>query len=204
MTADKQRRSRVRSASEAFACPACQTHIGPVERCPNCHFTGSDTMAMFGGSPPPVAPVNDLAGLWDEAALKAIAKARKRANGRFPQFRWSLCSMHLPPETNLRLYGFWMLNAYPLAEDESENNRLWTVLLLINAAANKAAVIPAYAAEPWLGSDQWDKLLAGMSPSWKNGDSGRAAAGFIHSSVGLLESAWRQAAAIQKTSRSAS
>lgn len=188
----RQRRSRVRSTSVAYACPACQTILGTVDRCPNCHFTGADTMGMFEGEAPPIEPVTDLAELWDEDDLKQILRARKRVMGRFPQFRWSICTVNLPAEANLRLYGFWMLNVNALRADESETDRLWTILLLINAAANKAAAIPAYAAEPWLGNDQWDKALASMVPAWKVGAYGRGVADFLASATLLLESSWRQ------------
>lgn len=190
-----RRRSRIRPTSVAFACPACRTIIGTVDRCPNCHFTGGDTMGMFRGSPPQVAALNDAAGLWDAADLKIIAKARQRASLRFPQFRWNICSVELPEETNLRLYGFWMLNVCPLREDEAETDRLWTVLLLINATAAKAAAIPAYAAEPWLGNDQWDKALACMAARWQAGSRGQAVADFLAAATTQLESSWRQVSA---------
>ena len=190
-----RRRSRIRPTSVAFACPACQTIIGTVDRCPNCHFTGGDTMTLFQGSPPLVDAINDAASIWDGNDLKIIAKARQRASRRFPQFRWSICTVELPEKTNLRLYGFWMLNVCPLRANEAETDRLWTVLLLINVTTLKAAAIPAYAAEPWLGNDQWDKALASMAASWKAGSRGQAVADFLASATTQFESSWRQVSA---------
>lgn len=191
-----QRRSRVKSPRVAFTCPACQTQFDAADRCPNCQFTGSDTMRMFAGAPPEITTVNDQADLFDSAALKTIERSRKRLAKRFPQFRWRLCTTNLPAETNLRLYGFWMLNVAPIRPDESESDRQWTVLLLINAAANRAAVVPGYAAEPWLGNDQWDKALARMVPAWKVEDFGKAVAEYYDAVRSMLENSWRHAAAV--------
>jgi hypothetical protein len=185
----------------AFSCPACQTQLDTADRCPNCGFTGGDTMQMFTGPIPEFRTVNDQADLLDTTALKQVERARIRLARRFPQFRFRICTVNLPAETNLRLYGFWILNVHPIQPDESESDRLWTVLLLINAAANKAAVVPGYAAEPWLGNDQWDKALSRMVPAWKLGDYGRAIADFLGTARGLLEISWRHAASVLSESK---
>lgn len=191
-----QRRTRIRSPRVAFTCPACQTQIDPVDRCPNCQFTGADTMRMFPGPVPEIQTMNDQADLFDSSALKVIDRSRKRLAKRFPQFRWRVCTVNLPAETNLRLYGFWLLNVLPIQSDESESDRLWTVLLVINVAANRAAVATGYSAEPWLGNDQWDKTLAAMIPAWKAGDYGKSVAAFYDASRILLENSWRHAEAV--------
>lgn len=153
-------------------------------------------MRMFPGPVPEIQTMNDQADLFDTSALKVIDRSRKRLAKRFPQFRWRVCTVNLPAETNLRLYGFWLLNVLPIQSDESESDRLWTVLLVINVAANRAAVATGYSAEPWLGNDQWDKTLAAMIPAWKAGDYGKSVAAFYDASRILLENSWRHAEAV--------
>lgn len=194
MEAPLKRRNLIRPAMLAFACPACQAAIESVAACPKCGFTGGDTMTMFPGVPPQPQPVNDTAKLWDEEDLRVIQRACRRAMRRFPQFRWSLCTVALPEGTNLRLYGFWMLNVAPIREAESERDRFWTVLVLINIRDHRIAVVPGYAAELWLTNDLWDKSIEAMIPAWKAGAYGLAIRDFIHSALGLLEQAWKRLA----------
>ena len=170
-----------------FACPACQQVIGTADHCPHCRFTGAETLAMFPGPPPAWQPVMDGGQVWDAADLKLIERARRRLHRRFPQFRWRIGSVNWPPETNLRLFGFWLHNACPLAADESLTDRLWTVLLVVNATTNTATVVPGYAAEPWLSTARWEHALATMKAPWRAGHPGQAVAAFLNAAGNLLE-----------------
>ncbi len=189
---NSRQRTRSRPPKTAFACPACQALIESVFQCPNCGFTGQHSMEMFPGTPPQPQPVNDRAGLWSGRDLRRMERARRTLAKRFPQFRWSFCTVTAPPEANLRLLGFWMLNAAPLAPDESERDRYWTVLLLINSTDHRAAVIPGYAAEMWLPNDRWDKALEAMVPEWQAGQYGKAVRNFTRMAAKLLETSWKR------------
>jgi hypothetical protein len=165
--------------------------IATLNRCPNCQFTGADTLAMFPGPAPRLQPVSDAGRLWNDHDLKVIERARERVGRRFPQFRWRICSTTLPPEGNLRLFGFWLLNVAPLAPTESAADRTWTVLLVVNGVTHQATVVPGYAAEGWLPPDQWEMALASMQHPWRAGRPGKAVAAFLSSACKLLETAWR-------------
>jgi hypothetical protein len=178
-------------APASFACPACRAVIATVNRCPICQFTGADTLAMFRGPAPQLQPVSDAGRLWNDRDLQVIERARMRAGRRFPQFRWRICSTTLPPEGNLRLFGFWLLNVAPLARTESAADRTWTVLLVVNGVTRQATAVPGYAAEAWLTPDQWETALAGMQKPWRTGRPGQAVAAFLASACDLLETAWR-------------
>lgn len=194
-TAPTGYRDLVRPTMLAFSCPQCRAVIDSVPACPKCGFTGADTMQMFGGAAPAPLPVNDTARLWDERDLRLIRNARQRALRRFPQFRWSFCTVELPADTNLRLYGFWMLNVAPIREDESERDRFWTVLVLANVTDHRIAVVPAYAAELWLTNDMWDKAIEAMFPAWQADDYGAAVRDFMRAALKLLDQSWQRATA---------
>ncbi len=159
--------------------------------CPSCNFTGGDTMAMFSDSPPPLLPILDAMGLWTESDLKKIEAERNSLRRRFPQFQWRICTVRLPPDAQLPLFGFWLLNACPLHEKETYEERAWTVLLLIDLASGRAAVIPGYAAETCLADDDWQKSLIAMASRWESGNTADAVVEFFKSSSSHLDESWK-------------
>jgi hypothetical protein len=148
-------------------------------------------MAMFSDSPPPLLPILDAVGALSESDIRSVNDARDRLGRRFPQFRWRICIVDLPPETSLALFGFWLLNACPLDESESVDDRAWTVLLLLNAGTGQAAVIPGYAAEPYLSDDEWKTVLTSMAEPWQRGRVGDAIVCFFKAGRRRLDRAWK-------------
>ena len=155
-TAEDARTSASRRMTPGvITCPSCAGPLKPDSNwCPNCHFTGSTCMEIFPDPPPPLLPILDAAGLFNDRDLRKIESARSAMHARFPQFRWKICSLFLPPEKRLPLFGFWLLNVCPFHGDETDEERAWTVLLLINAANGQVAAVPGYAAEPFLSDDE--------------------------------------------------
>lgn len=151
-------------------CPSCLLRLPETaDWCPGCQFTGADTIAMFPLPLPPLQMVFDAADLWTTAEIGKMKKRLDRMQRRFPQIHWSIYSVDAGDVPNLRLFGFWLLNASPLAEGETEELRSWTILVIFNGASGKVALVPGYAAEPWVSDDQWQRALAEMSESWQAG-----------------------------------
>jgi hypothetical protein len=151
--------------------------------------------------PPPLMPVLDAARIWKGDEVHAIEIAREKLRRRYPQFRLHVCSVMLPAETSLPAFGFWLLNVCPLYVDETSEERMWVVLLLINAATGRVAVIPGYSAERWLTSVECVKALEAMAPAWKSGKPGTAVIRFCETATRLLDQVWKQRAA-RKSRRS--
>ena len=191
---EKSRRRVVRlQTALAASCPSCNAHLTEHPAwCAQCRFTGGDTMQMFAGPPPPLPPILDAAGLWNERQLKAIASSRRKIEKRFPQFHWKICTVRLAPADNLNLFSFWMLNASPLASGESEQDRCRTILHLIDEATGNATITPGYLAEVWLSEEEWKTALASMQAHWSRGKTTHALAEFFTTSRDLLLKAWRR------------
>jgi hypothetical protein len=185
-------------------CPSCQAVIAAeAERCPSCGFTGADTMILFPEPAPPLLPVLDAAGLWNVADLHRIDVARAKLGRMFPQLQWRVCSVLLPEGAKLPVFGFWMLNVCPLYAQETAAQRAWSVLLLIDAQSGQAAVVPGYAAEPWLADDDWRQALAAMAPAWAAGHSAEAVVRFFHAVARPLAASWKRRG-LRRKSRSRS
>lgn len=176
-----------RFAAGATVCPSCLLRLPETaDWCPGCQFTGADTMTMFPLPLPPLQTVFDAANLWTN---REHARIRHRIEGlrrRFPQIRWSLYSLDAGEVANLRLFGFWLLNASPLAEGETEEERAWTILVVFNGASGKVALVPGYGAEPWVPDDQWQRALAEMSEPWSLGRRWRGLKLFFNASEKAL------------------
>lgn len=162
-----------------------------ASRCHGCGFTGADTLVLFPDPPPPLLPVLDAAGLWDQQDLKRIEVAREKIRRRFPQFKFHVCTVMLPPATRLPVFGFWLLNVCPLYIQETPEDRSWTVLLLINARTGAVAVVPGYSAERWLSDEDWTKVLWSMAAGWKGGDSVEAVLRFFETATTFLGHSWK-------------
>lgn len=149
-------------------------------------------MKVFPTAPPPLSTVIDAAGILSENDIGKIKAARNTLRRQYPQFRWRICSVRLPPETSLPMFGFWLLNACPLQEGESAGERAWTVLLVINAATGQAAVIPGYAAETILTDDEWQNALAAMTRAWRARKPALAICQYLKAADHLLNQAWKR------------
>ncbi len=148
-------------------------------------------MEMFPGRPPPLLPLLDAAGLWNAAETHRIETAAGKLRRRFPQFHFHVCSVMLPAETSLPAFGFWLLNTSPFYVNETAEDRAWAVLLLINAGTGKAAVVPGYSAERWLGDDDWTTILGSMAASWRASKPTESVIRFFETATTLLARAWK-------------
>lgn len=188
-----RRKVTTRSAPGVIICPSCK---GPLKQdskwCPACGFTGSHTVDLFPDPPPPLLPILDAVGLLSTDDVSKVEASRDKLRRRFPQFHWRICIVDPPEKTNLPVFGFWLLNVCPLGPEETNEDRAWTVLLLINTGTGEAAIIPGYAAEPFLSDDEWKRRLATMVEPWRAGKPADAITLFFKNTHLQLELAWKR------------
>ncbi|MEO7098323.1 MAG: hypothetical protein ABI162_03095 [Luteolibacter sp.] len=177
----------------SLLCPSCRAPLKADSKwCPSCNFTGSTTVELFPGSPPPLLPILDAMGIWNDSDIQKIEAARESLRKRFPQLHWRVCTVGLPPETPLPVFGFWLLNACPLLENETSEDRAWTILLLIDVESGQAAAIPGYAAETCLADEEWQKALDAMAGPWQSGKTADAVVEFFKNSRSRLDESWKR------------
>jgi len=136
-------------------------------------------------------PLFDAAELWNAADVRKIETAREKLRRRFPQFHFHVCTVMLPEETSLPVFGFWLLNVCPFYVNETAEDRSWTILLLINARTGKCAVIPGYSAEPWISDDNWIRILSLMAAPWKAGKTADAVVRYFETAGLALGHVWK-------------
>lgn len=148
-------------------------------------------MDLFPDAPPPLLMILDAAGIFPERDVWKIEAARDKLSRRFPQFHWRVCTVAVPAETNLSVFGFWLLNVCPLNGQETAEDRAATVLLLINADTGQVAAIPGYAVESILADENWKAILATMAGPWQDGQPVEAVIRFFKTTRIHLERLWK-------------
>lgn len=177
-----------------MACPACRMRFdAPAERCPNCGFTGADTVAMFPYAARALEPVIDAAGILDAAGTERIRRRIRALSRRFRQLHWCVCTVRLPRSADPRLFAFWLLNSAPCGEVEGEAPNAWTVLLVVDAARGLASVGAGYAIEPFVGDDTWTRCLEPLAEAWSAAGAGHAVGAFLDAAERELVAAARRA-----------
>lgn len=168
-----------RFAVGAMVCPACRRRLEEAaDRCPSCGFTGTDCLIRFPFAAPALAEIIDPAGVLDAAGRREVSVRLARLRRRCRQLRWCLCLVDLPEGTDLRLFGFWLLNAAQAPANDPEA-AAWTVLLLLDTRGEAAAVSTGYAVEPFIADDAWMRALNGMVTPWRSGDMLAALCSFL-------------------------
>ncbi|MGD9418874.1 MAG: hypothetical protein Q7R22_008025 [Verrucomicrobiota bacterium JB025] len=174
-------------------CPACAGELRvDAKVCPWCGFSAGKTAEWFPGSPPPMMPVLDAASMWGGDEVMLIEKTAAKLMSKFPQFRWYVCTLALPRDTALTTFGYWMMNASPLSVGETEYERGWSVLLLLDAESGNATAVPGYSAEAWLGDEDLEFALGAMGKSWRAGRSAEGVVRFFKRCQDRLELTWRR------------
>lgn len=194
--------SAKRFAIASVNCPSCHAKVDRESKwCESCGFTGQQTIGMFGGNAPPLSRLLDVADVWNEAGKARIDSLVDGMSERFPQIKWSICTVSLPPGTRLEVFGFWLMNAGPMRENETVEDRLWTVLLVIDADTGRASVTPGYRAETWLSDEMWDAALHEVPRLFRDGNPVGAVVQFFETTGLLLEKAWRRSHSQLKQTR---
>lgn len=185
--------SAKRFATASVTCPSCQIRIErDTKWCEVCGFTGTKSMEMFGETPPPLLPILDVADLWTPKEQKKIASAVKAFGKRFPQIQWRICAVMLGAEVSLPVFGFWLLNVCPLNDGETDQDREWTVLLIIDGKTGNTSVTTGYRAEVWLSDDDWSPALAEASAALRQGDTLSAVTDFLKTTRKTMDQAWKR------------
>ena len=123
------------------SCPACGTKVKrDVNWCGTCGFTGAETIEMFGESPPPLAPLLDVADLWSEEEVENIESAISRIGKRYPQIRWRVYAVALGGRRQPSPVRFLGCGFFSLAEGESPTESGAVLLYFVDSAALRASV----------------------------------------------------------------
>lgn len=174
-------------ATSSLFCPECHANIKePVKHCPRCGYSGQSAVKKFPFEAPAISRYMDPDQHLSEADRKTIDGGLKELAKRFSQPRFCFCLVDLDKSTDLREFGFWLLNASPLTSAEEEKLRPWTILVLIDDTNARASITTGYAIEPFLNEDRWASLLLLERSYFLSRSYGAAISKFVDGAIGVL------------------
>ncbi|BDS05821.1 hypothetical protein NT6N_08610 [Oceaniferula spumae] len=178
-------------------CPSClQRFKEQAEQCPRCGFDAHATVRQFPYTPPVLDRFMDHANVTDEAIRADVIAASDQLVRRFPQLGMYFCMVNLEDDVNLPEFGFWMMNACRLQHGQTEEERAWSILLLVDVRRGLVAVTPGYAIEAFMEDSGWEKLLTDIAPQLQTGDYREALLGYINGAEELL---WQASDKVRNT-----
>jgi len=186
----KQRRKRYPArifCRATVVCPSCLARFKEkADQCPRCGFDAHSTVKQFTYTPPVLECFMDHAGVTDEKTRTAVIGASDRITTRFPQLKLNFCLVKLGQGVKLPEFGFWMMNACRLQQGQTESDRAWSVLLLVDVERGIVSVTPGYAIEAFMEDSGWERLLTNISPQLDSGDYREALLGYVQGVEVLL------------------
>ncbi|MEK7952542.1 TPM domain-containing protein [Luteolibacter soli] len=171
-------------------CPYCRTRLEEMSpECPSCRLTLDRANALLGPMPRISTGISDLAGALPNGDAKKIAKAISRLMWTFPQVSMNVLLHAFPAEHPFELHVFWIFNSAGLSPDYQKAGENRTILLALDPAQGKSAIMVGYGLEPYLGDEALDHLLELSEPAWKAGEWTRGILDLLTGLDRLLESA---------------
>ncbi len=157
--------------------------------CPSCRLTLDRANALLGPIPRISTGVSDLAGALPKGDARKIAKAIGRLTWTFPQVSVNVLLHLFPTEHPFELHVFWIFNAAGLSPESQKGGENRSILLALDPAQEKSALMVGYGLEPYLGDEALDHLLELSEPAWKSGEWTRGILELLGGLDRLLESA---------------
>ncbi len=177
-------------------CPYCRTRLAETSvECPKCVLTLDRATALLGAVPRLGRGVCDTTGSLARTDVQKIAKAAAKLAWHFPQVGLDVLIHGFPAEHPFELHVFWLFNCGGFSSESAKGGDNHRILLAIDPAQGKSALMVGYGLEPFLGDDAMDHLLELSEPAWRSAQWTRGILDLIAGLDRLLESAALETAA---------
>lgn len=177
-------------------CPYCRTRLTETaEECPACRLTLDRASKLLGPVPRLEHGVADMAGVLARGEAAKLHKAINRLGGSFPQLKFHVLLHLFPEEHPFELHVFWLFNRGNYSSEAHKGGNNHSLLLAIDPARGRSALMTGYGLEPFLGDEALDHLLELAEPAWIAGHWAQGIHEVIRGLDRLLASAAREAAA---------
>ncbi len=177
-------------------CPYCRTPLTETAaECPKCVLTLDRATAVLGAVPRLGRGVCDTTGALSRADTQKIAKAAAKLAWHFPQVGLDVLVHAFPARHPFEFHVFWLFNCGGFSSESAKGGDNHRILLALDPAQGKSALMVGYGLEPFLGDEAMDHLLELSEPAWRGGEWTRGILEVIAGLDRLLESAALEAAA---------
>lgn len=174
-------------------CPRCvqKIHRG-ADTCPHCGFALGYVDSEFSHHDRVVKCLADRAGLMRRIERNRVQQAMDRFCARFPQLFFCVYSAAFPEASQLRTFGFWLLNR-GVFEDVSNRANAAGILLVIDVERKAAGLSYGYLLEPYLDESDCFVCLSKAHSHWLEGKYDEGIIALLKTLTNILERTSRQA-----------
>ena len=155
----------------AFKCPRCvQTVHGNEDACIHCGYSLAVPDAAMGADPVLLDHVTDAARVLEAEAVTRIEKVLEQFECRFPQLFAAAYFGALPAQTNLRQFGFWLLNRAAVDTVDVSRPNENGLLVVVDTSGRSVAVVAGYFLECYLEEAAVTAALNEARPAFGKND----------------------------------
>ncbi len=156
--------------SQTMKCPRCVQAIHrAAEACPHCGFSIDDADARFGREEVLLRSLTDSAGVLKRGDRGRVEQAMGRISLMFPQIFVAVYTGALGEITNLRQFGFWLLNRSAFEDVPVDKPNEAGILLTIDPESKAAGMVYGYLLDPFLKESDTFECLSRAHARWLEG-----------------------------------
>jgi hypothetical protein len=151
-------------------CPRCVQKIHrAAESCPHCGYSMADADARFGCEDVRMRLLTDQAGIFRRGDRSRVERAMERMGRRFPQLFVAVFTGSLGEISQLRQFGFWLLNRAAFEDLPPDKPNEAGILLTIDPESKAAGIVFGYLLDPYLDESDTFECLSRAHAYWLEG-----------------------------------
>jgi len=151
-------------------CPRCVQRIHrAAASCPHCGFTLADADLRFGAEEVRIGRLTDGAGILRRGEREQVAAALDRVTQRFPQVFVAIYTGALGEVSNIRQFGFWLLNRSAFEDVPVNLPNEAGILITIDPESKAAGMVFGYLLDPFLEEADTFACLSRAHAYWLEG-----------------------------------
>lgn len=151
-------------------CPRCVQLIHRAAAvCPHCGFGMADADRMFGDSEVRLRSLTDAAGVFRRNERDRLEDTLERIGVEFPQVFVAVYTGSLGEVSNLRQFGFWLLNRGLFEDVPAEKQNEAGILIVIDPDSKAAGMTFGYLLDPFLEEQDSFDCLSRAHAYWLEG-----------------------------------
>lgn len=151
-------------------CPRCVQviHRG-AGNCPHCGFTLADADEKFGGEEVRIRRLEDGAGLMRGVERQRVNAAMDRFERSFPQLFFAVYTGLPEGRSDLRQFGFWLLNRAAFENVDVERPNEQGILLALDPDGKAAGLSWGYMLDAFLTEEDTFLVMSRAHAYWVEG-----------------------------------
>lgn len=155
--------------SQPPCCPECNkvAEERDIQKCIYCGFHYGYLEKLFPRDLPTLNKLNDFSKSLSSGEQASLNKSLLKIKKKYPQVLVKLVILPLQPDVQIQQMALWMHNECPLPEGEEEQDRLWTILLLIDTRSKSSCYVNGYKVEVFWTQDTCADSITSLNYSLK-------------------------------------